>query len=73
MGHESVRAPLKSTHGQGLNAALDEAEGDERVTCMILAAEGKFWCNGLDLKYLDFGAKGSRARKTFAERRQTIF
>lgn len=41
-----------------LNAALDAAlapptDGGERCGCVLVTGEGKFWSNGLDLKYLD--------------------
>ena len=35
-----------------LDEALDAAESDEAVRAIVLTAEGKFFCNGFDLKFL---------------------
>ena len=35
-----------------LSCALDKAETDPSVFAVVLTAEGKFWCNGFDLKWI---------------------
>lgn len=32
---------------------LDDAAVDESVCCVVVCGEGKFWCNGLDLNWVD--------------------
>lgn len=39
---------------RALTSALDEVEvAGDQVNALVLANEGKFWSNGLDLKYLE--------------------
>jgi len=38
---------------QALNDALDAAEADEAVHAVVVTNEGKFWSNGMDLKFMD--------------------
>lgn len=32
---------------------LDDAASDDSVCCVLVKGEGKFWCNGLDLNWVD--------------------
>ena len=55
----TANTPSHARHHQAqLNTALDQvleepADGLERCGCVLVTGEGKFWSNGLDLKYLD--------------------
>lgn len=42
---------------RALGKALDEVEKNEEANVVVLANEGKFWSNGMDLKYLDAAPK----------------
>eukprot|EP01065_Artemidia_motanka_P049221 TRINITY_DN8092_c4_g1_i1.p1 TRINITY_DN8092_c4_g1~~TRINITY_DN8092_c4_g1_i1.p1 ORF type:complete len:279 (+),score=66.00 TRINITY_DN8092_c4_g1_i1:62-838(+) len=50
---------------QGMHAALDRLEHDQNVRCLVVAANGKFWSNGMDLNWLDQAtpAEGAECNK----------
>lgn len=55
---------------------LDDAAADEAVECVVVQGEGKFWCNGLDLNWVDShsseeGSKHTEALNALFERTLT--
>jgi 2-(1,2-epoxy-1,2-dihydrophenyl)acetyl-CoA isomerase len=52
---------------EGLHAALDKAQADADVRCIVLTGAGKAFCAGGDLSYLN-GLTGVAAKKTFIAR-----
>jgi 1,4-dihydroxy-2-naphthoyl-CoA synthase len=36
----------------GLSRALEQAENDDSVQCVVVKAEGRYWSNGFDLKWI---------------------
>ncbi|WP_293728938.1 enoyl-CoA hydratase-related protein [uncultured Phascolarctobacterium sp.] len=48
----------------GLHDALDKAEADSEVKCIVLTGSGKAFCAGGDLSYLN-GLTGTAAKKAF--------
>jgi 2-(1,2-epoxy-1,2-dihydrophenyl)acetyl-CoA isomerase len=52
---------------EGLHAALDKAQADADVRCIVLTGAGKAFCAGGDLSYLN-GLTGVATKKTFIAR-----
>jgi enoyl-CoA hydratase len=62
-----VANALDSATIDELDGALDRADGDEAVRVLVLAAEGKHFCSGHDLKELMDGSDPWAAMRTTAE------
>ena len=54
------RPCARTSHRQALEDALGVVEADPAATALVLAAEGKFFCNGIDMAWIDFQATPCR-------------
>ncbi len=53
-----------------LERGLDRAEADAEIFCVVIAAEGRVFCAGADLKYVDSLVNGDDAREGVRDEQQ---
>ena len=58
MGRFSATPLLVSCRPHRPQDILDQVEGDAAATALVVAGEGKFFCNGIDMAWIDYQVTG---------------